>query len=485
MSPSRMRPASGGRSGMSSRGTSLGVAIAVVVVGTATARAIEPVSRPAFSLRPTGTGLRQWFPARHSLCAVRRSPLSYSWPVRPFRNEHPIRAFFGDPRTIFRNNVDGDLGSFSFHNGVDIAVPDGTPVYPVFSGSVVKATADEIVVASPTVQRTFQYWHLVKRVRVGRHVRAYGTVLGVVQPGRGHVHLTEIDGGVVVNPLQPVHLMPFRKATTPTVTSLYVRTLAGRAVDPGRVRGTVTIAATAYDTPPLPLPQPWTGVSVTPAILRWHLTDPHGRDILPTQTLVDFSSTIPRDTEFDSIYEIGTYQNFPVVGGRYLYGVRGEYVFNLTPSALDTRALVPGAYTLTVSALDTCGNLGTLTEKLDVAPQRRVRPIVASPVQLLPGPPLPQHFWTVVLAQARAQTQAFRDALLSRALAAHTVATAPITAQKGRVFGIEGTFSSWAAAYQEAQRAAQTAPGAYALEVVQPAPPPSRPIPAPGKNVPA
>src|SRR6185312_8163682 len=100
-----------------------------------------------------------------------------------------------------------------------------------------------------------------------------GTVLGGRHPSRNHVHLTEIDGGVVVNPLQPGHLMPFRKATTPTVTSLYVRTLAGRAVDPDRVRGTVTLAATAYDTPPLPLPQPWTGVSLTPAILRWHLTD--------------------------------------------------------------------------------------------------------------------------------------------------------------------------------------------------------------------
>lgn len=482
MSPSRMRPASGD---MSSRAISLGVALAVVVAGAATARAAEPASRPAFSLRPTDIGLHHWFPVRHSLCDVRRGQLSYSWPVRPFRSEHPIRAFFGDPRTVFRNNVDGDLGSFSFHNGIDIAVPDGTPVYPVLSGVVVKATADEIVVASPAVQRTFQYWHLVRSVRVGRHVQAYGTVLGIVQPHRGHVHLTEIDDGVVVNPLQPGHLMPFRKATIPTVTSLYVRMAGGRAVDPDRVRGTITLAVTAYDTPPRPLPQPWTGISVTPAIVRWQLTDAHGRDVLPAQTLVDFSSTIPQDTEFDTVYDVGTYQNFPVVGDRYLYGVRGEYVFNLTPSALDTRALAPGAYTLTVSALDTCGNLGTLAEKLDVARQRRVRPIVAAPVPLLPRAPLPRRFWTVVLAQARDQTEAFRNALSRRAVAAHTAAAVLITAEKGRVFGIEGTFSSWAAAYREAQRVSQTAPGAYALDVVQPALPPYRPIPAPGRDVPA
>jgi len=62
---------------------------------------------------------------------------------------------------------------------------------------------------------------------------------------------------------------------------------------------------------------------------------------LPAQTPVDFSSTIPPTTEFDSVYATGAYQNFPTVGGRYFFGVRGEYIFNLTASALDTRALAP------------------------------------------------------------------------------------------------------------------------------------------------
>ena len=89
---------------------------------------------------------------------------------------------------------------------------------------------------------------------------------------------------------------------------------------------------------------------------------------------------------------VRTYQNFPTVGGRYFFGTRGEYVFNLTASALDARALAPGAYTLTVSALDTCGNLGTLTEKLDVARQPRLRPVVGLLAPLLLAAPWPQRF---------------------------------------------------------------------------------------------
>src|SRR5207237_1482099 len=63
---------------------------------------------------------------------------AYPWPIKPFNKQHPIRGFFGDPRTVFENGVlaggfDG-LGFFSFHQGIDISAPDGTPIYPVVSG---------------------------------------------------------------------------------------------------------------------------------------------------------------------------------------------------------------------------------------------------------------------------------------------------------------------------------------------------------------
>ena len=65
---------------------------------------------------------------------------AFPWPLKPFHQQHPIRANFGDPRTLFLNTMLTDglqgPGTFLFHNGIDIAAPPGTPVYPVMSGKV-------------------------------------------------------------------------------------------------------------------------------------------------------------------------------------------------------------------------------------------------------------------------------------------------------------------------------------------------------------
>src|SRR4051794_41180180 len=69
------------------------------------------------------------------------SPGGYGWPVKPFDRQHPIRGSFGDPRTVFldsptRAALYTGPGVFSFHPGVDVWAPDGTPVYAVVSGTV-------------------------------------------------------------------------------------------------------------------------------------------------------------------------------------------------------------------------------------------------------------------------------------------------------------------------------------------------------------
>src|SRR5439155_17362838 len=51
---------------------------------------------------------------------------SYGYPIKPFDAEHPIRGYFGDPRTQFLGpptlgTVLRGSGKFSFHQGVDIS----------------------------------------------------------------------------------------------------------------------------------------------------------------------------------------------------------------------------------------------------------------------------------------------------------------------------------------------------------------------------
>ena len=107
--------------------------------------------------------------------ALPAAAMAYPWPVRPFNKQHPIRGFFGDPRTVFENGVlaggfDGP-GFFSFHQGVDIAAPDGTPVYPVVSGIAHYLGAATLNVDTGTYQgnaRIFQYFHVVPDRRRGR-----------------------------------------------------------------------------------------------------------------------------------------------------------------------------------------------------------------------------------------------------------------------------------------------------------------------------
>jgi hypothetical protein len=471
------------------------VAIAMIMVAAATlavvlARPARVGSQPIPSAHAGGRSLvrrggvavaRSWSVSQRSGCGVSGGLESYPWPVKPFHVQHPIRGYFGDPRTIIRNSDDADVGAFSFHNGVDIVASDGTPVYPVVSGVVTKVKPDEIVVVSGEGARTFQYWHLRPRVRVNEPVRAERTVLGTILRQRGHVHLTEIDGSVVTNPLQPGHLTPYRDSTPPTVESVLVHDQSGEGLNPAALYGLVDIAARAVDTPPFPIPAPWAGVPVTPARISWQLTTLDGRALLPTQTTADFMTTIPRPNLFWSVYEQGTYQNFPRIGRRYLFGTHGDYLFELTPSRLDTRLLPPGPYKLTVVAEDTCGNQGTLTQTIHVLPQPSLSPLpIAVPDRLaqtglarLPG--RATHLWTVITAtvpttdglnQARTVAQEDLKAGLPNVGILTSLHYRDLQQRSYLIF--TGIYPSWASAYPAAQLASQRFPGARVQEILRP-----------------
>ena len=290
---------------------------------------------------------------------------AYPWPFKPFHQQHPIRGFFGDPRTVYENGLVSDAltggGTFSFHQGVDIAAPDGTPIYPVESGTVHYLGAATLAVA--TGHRViFQYFHVVPVVGEGQHVTASETVLGYVRPPFGHVHVSEIDGTHLVNPLARGHLSPYRDTTKPTIRAIMAEDRLG-TVD-GPLCGRVELDANVFDTPPVPVPGPFNGLPVAPALVEWSLARP-GHGVIEKKTVADFRKTLPPNSRFWHVYAKGTYENSPRFGREQYTSAPGRYLFLLAGS-LDTTTLGNGDYVVTVRAQDERGNTAVATRRISI-----------------------------------------------------------------------------------------------------------------------
>jgi murein DD-endopeptidase MepM/ murein hydrolase activator NlpD len=302
---------------------------------------------------------------------ARQASSTYPWPVKPFDRPHPIRGSFGDPRTLFFGPPTGRTllagsGSFTFHTGVDISALDGTPVYPVESGTVSSVSHDWIAVGSSG--RTFQYWHIAPLVSVGQHVDAQTTVLGHILRGSGHVHLTEIDNGVTVNPLAPGHLSPYSDTTVPTVASvLFRKNVTGSDQMPDFIRGSVELLASVYDMPTLQVPGAWRNLPVTPALVTWQIARADtGKIVVPTRIAYDVRDHLPAASTFWQVYARGTHQNMAVFGKHYSYMQPGTYLLRLTPGGFDTRKLTDAVYDLVVTATDIRGNHSSRVQRFSV-----------------------------------------------------------------------------------------------------------------------
>ena len=304
-----------------------------------------------------------------SLCASAGAQ-AYPWPIKPFHRQHPIRANFGDPRTSFLDNLltNGAVGpgSFQFHNGIDISAPDDTPVYPVVSGRVhiISGEAVRVVAAD---RRTFQYFHIIPAVVDGEHVYAQRTVLGYIKSGWGHVHLTEIRGYHVWNPLAKGGIAPYEDLTDPTVRAIYIRRWNSmQMLSPSAVCGKVSVSADAYDTQSERVTGVFAGFPVSPALLTWSLTNgARTRRLAAFDGDVDFRTTLPLKKDFWKVYARGTYQNDPRFGRRQ-YPSAGMFMFLLTRQGLETRDLPNGTYKLAVHAFDIKGNEGSLVREFRI-----------------------------------------------------------------------------------------------------------------------
>ena len=283
---------------------------------------------------------------------------AYPWPLKPFNQQHPIRANFGDPRTRFLNTMLTDglqgPGTFLFHNGIDIAAPEETPVYPVISGKV--RYIDESAISVKTKGRgVFQYFHLLVQVRNGQHVIAGKTVLGTVLRAYGHVHLSEIRGGRVWNPLARGGIAPYRDHTVPQVRAINVRP-AGSLLpfDSATVCGTVSLVAAADDAAPMAVPGLFAGFPLSPALITWSLARVGGITYVNDVPAADFRTTIPASRYFWSVYARGSYQNAPRFSNRQ-YFMPGRFLYNLA-SFVDTRSYPNGLYEIAVRVADMRGN---------------------------------------------------------------------------------------------------------------------------------
>jgi len=250
-----------------------------------------------------------------------------------------VRGFFNDPRISGRSRA--------FHFGIDIAAPNGTPVFAVAAGTVFIEDPRALSVAAGDVE--FGYWHVVPAVRHHQRVARH-ELLGHVQAPWLHVHFAERRGGHYRNPLRPAGITPWRDTTKPAVTAIrFLR--GGREIRSPVLRGAVDVVAEAHDIPPIPVPAPWDGLPVTPARIRWRVLR-NGRVVRRWHTPVDFTKTLLPKERYAAVYAPGTRQNRA--------GKPGLYRFFLAHT-WSTQLLPDGAYHLEAEASDLAGNAGSLT----------------------------------------------------------------------------------------------------------------------------
>jgi hypothetical protein len=255
-----------------------------------------------------------------SLGSIRAVPAAYGWPVKPFDRQHPVRANLDDPRI-------GHEGGTSFHFGIDISVPDGTPVFAVTGGEAYVRPGNVSVADGGT--HSFGYWHVRAAVKNHEPVHRH-QLLGWVIPGWEHVHFAERAHGIYLNPLRPGGLGPYADVSAPEIGEI---TLAQR-------RGGIQLLANAYDMPSPRVPGAWTNEPVSPALLEWRISR-NGR-FGDWHTAADFRTQMLDRKLFDSVYAPPTRQNHKGAAGYYCFFLAHDWkpadgIYRIEVAAADTR----------------------------------------------------------------------------------------------------------------------------------------------------
>jgi hypothetical protein len=262
----------------------------------------------------------------------------YGWPLKPFDRMHPVRGYFNDPRISGKSRA--------FHFGIDVVGPDLKPVYAVEAGTVHLEGGRSLSVVSDGGGRSFGYWHVIPAVKHRQHIRKH-QLLGRIEPGWLHVHFAESTRGRYRNPLRAGALTPWRDPTSPRIVGIhFFRGGTQKELSPLQVKGNVDVVVEAWDRPPLPVPAPWNGVLVAPALVRWRVLK--GRKVIrPWRDPVDFRRQLLPPSLFAVVYAQGTRQNKPGKPGCLRFYVAHTW---------DTKRVPDGLYRLEVAVADVNGN---------------------------------------------------------------------------------------------------------------------------------
>jgi sugar lactone lactonase YvrE len=356
--------------------------------GNALIRLIEAQTRAELRLPPP-PGIRPAFEdegfARHPLL----------WPVPPMEGPHEIAGTLGEAR--------GSEGSERFHAGVDVRVPQGTPVLAV----------RDAVVASPV--STGEIGGLNEWLRIGpvayvhvragrrgpgraeeafdpeRFVAAYdetGRITGMrVKRGArfvtgeviasvnafNHVHLNVGWAGEELNPLR-FRIPHFEDSVPPTIARNGIRLFdeggqplsrreRGRLIVAGRVR----IVVDAWDQADGNRPGRRLGLYG----VGYEILDAKGQPVPGGEEGIErlrFDRLLPGPEAPRLVYAPGS--GIPFYGRRvtrFLYSATSSFRGGIAENGFwDTRALAPGPYTVRIRATDVRGNMAVANRDLPV-----------------------------------------------------------------------------------------------------------------------
>ena len=118
------------------------------------------------------------------------------------------------------------------------------------------------------------------------------------------------------------------------------------------------------------MPGSFANFPISPALVTWTLRRVGSGEIVePPTPAADFRGALPLDADFWNVYARGTYQNAPRFGPRQFNLMPGRFLYQLTPSGLESRTLPNGVYQVTVRASDIKGNASSLNQRFTIANQ--------------------------------------------------------------------------------------------------------------------